>query len=275
MALSPPLLPTELILQIIEALIPPESLTFLPPHHLVTRTLLSLSLTSRLTHYLAHQLLMTHCIYLNSQTGLEDFSTVPRGCLPECRIQRRTHSRSICLAPFSHRNEVTIHPATRIDILFSMLAVSLRRLEEPDYIHEAWSAWPRLRRLSLTHPSVRDGFVAALHRCPSLTHLVLAHPSVTDPLSPDMADTVSWMGLQRVTIVSPVPGDFWERARRNQRVVQGFDKSFLARLMVTFEDERLNMTAQGDMTHVTIPWGPEHQSDPTPFWVRDRVLNGF
>ncbi|KAL3495009.1 hypothetical protein BJX62DRAFT_233660 [Aspergillus germanicus] len=81
-----------------------------------------------MTHYKAHKLLMTHCIHLSSQRALKTFNTTTQGCLPDCEAQRRTRAESMVLAPFTHRNQLTPAFAQEIDILFSTLAGSLRRL---------------------------------------------------------------------------------------------------------------------------------------------------
>ncbi|KAL3450545.1 hypothetical protein BJX65DRAFT_270978 [Aspergillus insuetus] len=124
---SQPTFPTELIWQIIDCLIPSES-ALIPTHNAVTRTLLSLSLASRLTHYKAHELLMTYCIHLSSQRALKTFNTTSQGCLPDCEAQCRRQAQSMVLAPFTHRNQVTPASARDIDATFSMLAGTLRRL---------------------------------------------------------------------------------------------------------------------------------------------------
>ncbi|KAL2851091.1 hypothetical protein BJY01DRAFT_209465 [Aspergillus pseudoustus] len=318
-------LPTELIFQVIESLIPSYPPPVLPPHHVVTRTFLSLCLTSKSTHYIAHGLFIQHCIYLGSLPGLQAFSGASPGCLPECPIQRHTHSTSMYLAPFRHRDEVTNGPAIQISDMFSTLAGSLRRLvldfpwrgfypesdsrqasiilarafrrlsaieefvsieddlpldlpqEEDNYIHEAWSAWPRLRALSLNSPRITEGFVQAFQRCPNLTHVVFAKPlGLTEPLPAEALDVVAQMRLrlQRVTFVETTRGwDFWARIQDYQRMVREFDRSFLGGLMARSGDEQGTGSPVLELRYVGIPSVPPNQNDITAPWVRDRVMD--
>ncbi|KAL3459306.1 hypothetical protein BJX64DRAFT_291283 [Aspergillus heterothallicus] len=124
---SRPALPTELIWRIIDSLVPSGS-TLIPRDHPITRTLLSLSLASRLTHYRAHELLLMHCVHINSPTVIERFNAANDGCIPDCGIHHRTHTKAMYLAPFEHRNQLTTDPVREIDTMLSMLAGSLRRL---------------------------------------------------------------------------------------------------------------------------------------------------
>ncbi|KAJ0414034.1 hypothetical protein BJY00DRAFT_295795 [Aspergillus carlsbadensis] len=124
---SQPPLPIELIWKIIDLLVPSEG-SLVPRDHALTRTLLNLALACRITHYKAHELLLTCCMHLNSQTALRRFNIATEGCLLDCGAHHRTHGREMYLAPFTHRNQVTEASAGEIDVTFSMLAGSLRRL---------------------------------------------------------------------------------------------------------------------------------------------------
>jgi hypothetical protein len=58
-------LPQEIILHIISALIPSPPPLVLPPQHVSTKTLLSLTLVSRSCHEVATRLLYTYCVYID------------------------------------------------------------------------------------------------------------------------------------------------------------------------------------------------------------------
>jgi hypothetical protein len=124
-------LPPELILLIVEALIPPKSRVF-PPDHPVTRTLLSLSLTCKLTHPLARELLFTHCLYLNSGKRIEDVLNQSQLCrFVRCGpagVDKGTRARSLFLA-FPSAVTISLNSTDRqIDCLLSLFSTSVRCL---------------------------------------------------------------------------------------------------------------------------------------------------
>ncbi|KAL4903566.1 hypothetical protein BDW74DRAFT_179563 [Aspergillus multicolor] len=94
-------LPPELILLIVEALIPSNPPIF-PCDHPVTRTLLSLILTCKLTHHLAQDLLFAHCLYLNSGKRIHDAVTQSSLCKnppdEQTNQDKETRCRSLYLA---------------------------------------------------------------------------------------------------------------------------------------------------------------------------------
>src|ERR1700733_9991989 len=63
-------LPTELLLHIIDSLIPSNPPVAFPASHIVTRTLLKLCLVSKTIHYAAIRLLFAHCVYIDSPDRL-------------------------------------------------------------------------------------------------------------------------------------------------------------------------------------------------------------
>jgi hypothetical protein len=65
-----PTLPAEVILMVVEALIPPNSLKIHRPDDAVTKTLISLTLVCNLTYHTARRLLFQHCLYLDSISRL-------------------------------------------------------------------------------------------------------------------------------------------------------------------------------------------------------------
>ncbi|KAL4979887.1 hypothetical protein BDW66DRAFT_147802 [Aspergillus desertorum] len=124
-------LPPELILLIIEALIPPKPPIF-PPGHSVTRTLLSLTLTCKLTHPLARELLFTHCLYLNSGKRIEDALEHSQLCksarCSPAGANKGTRARSVFLA-FPSAVTISLSSTDRqIGRLLSLFSTGICRL---------------------------------------------------------------------------------------------------------------------------------------------------
>ncbi|KAL5337974.1 hypothetical protein BJX70DRAFT_367823 [Aspergillus crustosus] len=306
-------LPVELLLQIIEELIPSKTAIF-APNHPVTRTLHSLTLI-KLTYPLAKRLLLTHCVHLNSLKRLHRFNT----SISQHNAEQRAHIHSVHLRPFHHRNEVTYTAATQIDTLISLLGRNLRRLVlempfqgfKPEidvsnalsflpnleefcsirddfplytaitgnrYTRETWTTWPRLKRLALYRVDINEAFVAALNRVPSLTHLVLTQPGGLDaPLPRDVAETLSWKALQRVLIISGRRGEFWKRSPDNPVLLRyWYANSFLARLVDTYGSLRDGSVVERQLLHLSVMAGghAEVDVDPALAVYRDHALNG-
>ncbi|KAL4983295.1 hypothetical protein BDW68DRAFT_38272 [Aspergillus falconensis] len=124
-------LPPELILLVIEALIQSNAPTF-PPSHPVTRTLLSLTLTCKLTQPLARELLFTHCLYLNSGKRIEDALTNSQLCkfarYSPAGVDKGTRARSLFLA-FPSAVTISLKSTDRqIDRLLTIFRTNIRRL---------------------------------------------------------------------------------------------------------------------------------------------------
>ncbi|KAL4997021.1 hypothetical protein BDV10DRAFT_186676 [Aspergillus recurvatus] len=124
-------LPPELILLVIEALVPSNPPIF-PPSHPVTRTLLSLTLTCRLTHSLARELLFTHCLYLDSGKRIEDALKSSQLCkFARCSpagVDKGTRARSLFLA-FPSAVTISLNSTDRhIDSLLTLFSTGIRRL---------------------------------------------------------------------------------------------------------------------------------------------------
>ncbi|KAL4818896.1 hypothetical protein BDW67DRAFT_156209, partial [Aspergillus spinulosporus] len=124
-------LPPELILLIIEALIPSKSRIF-PPEHPVTRTLLSLSLTCKLTYPLARKLLFTHCLYLNSGKRIENALNQSQLCrfvrYGTAGVDKGKWAKSLFLA-FPSAVTISLNSTDRqIDRLLSLFSTSIRCL---------------------------------------------------------------------------------------------------------------------------------------------------
>lgn len=125
-----PYLPTEIVLQIIADLIPPKSNEIFPPSHLITRTLVSLTLTSKLTRLCAQQLLLDHCLYIDSSQRLEAFLDGYQKSISTHNTdeQWRKKPKLLFLAPFPSDSLEQPQTVRRVDELSLSLSDNLERL---------------------------------------------------------------------------------------------------------------------------------------------------
>jgi hypothetical protein len=136
-----PFLPPDLILYVID-FIPPASDTAkiaYEPSHILTRTLLALTLTSRIIYPTARRLLYTHCLYVDSPrrlrcllSSLSAYTADPAApqSLPPIESKPSTiqHETSLYLAPFLNDTINDLPTAQAVHHLLSLLAPTLRRL---------------------------------------------------------------------------------------------------------------------------------------------------
>ncbi|KAE8356408.1 hypothetical protein BDV28DRAFT_110810 [Aspergillus coremiiformis] len=119
-----PQLPAEIILHVLECLIPPAAPVALSPRDPVTQTLMSFTLASRLTHQAAKRLLFKHCIYLDSDRRLDHvLSQLNAG-----DGERQPEPVGLFLAPFPYCNLEEPCVIKRVDQLLSHIGGNLRRL---------------------------------------------------------------------------------------------------------------------------------------------------
>jgi hypothetical protein len=125
-------LPPELILQIVDSVVPSgNSRIAIPPWDIATRTLLALTLVSRTTYAAATRNLLRHCLFIDSSrrlrlllTRLSHPSSLPQ-TLP--KVGLRQHIESLYLAPF--RDTIDDLPtAIWIRELLCIVRGTLRRL---------------------------------------------------------------------------------------------------------------------------------------------------
>ncbi|KNG83620.1 hypothetical protein ANOM_008359 [Aspergillus nomiae NRRL 13137] len=119
-----PQIPAEVILQIIECLVPSAHPVVFPPAHPVTQTLISLTLVSSLTHRTAKRLLLKHCIYLDSDKRLDHV-------LPQLRTDdaiQQADPMGLFLAPFPDNSLEEPQVVKQVDQLSSHVCGNLRRL---------------------------------------------------------------------------------------------------------------------------------------------------
>lgn len=125
-------LPLDLILSVIEWIVPDPKSIALPPSHVVTKTLLCLARTSAIAYPAARRLLYTHCLWIDSVQRLQclvaSFQTPPsvlHRTRPEVPVLE--HINSLYL--FYDEGEVrNLSVALLLLDLFALVAPHLRRL---------------------------------------------------------------------------------------------------------------------------------------------------
>ncbi|KAL2818798.1 hypothetical protein BDW59DRAFT_126623 [Aspergillus cavernicola] len=263
--MAPADLPAELILQIIECLIPSNPPVAFGTTHLVTRTLLSLTLVCRLVSCTARQLLIKHCLHIDSEDRLDRL--LQQSVLSATR-------RGLFLSPFPVDNLDIPSTVRQVDRLSSIIHRNLTRLVidmplrylYPEDDHQQlrpvlraafarmimleefcsvrdelylstvegrqepaiWSFWPRLQRLALYNVAIESSqFLEGLRQCSSLTHLVLVRPDgLAEEISPRQIGSDFLPSLQRLIIVNTAPG-FLHSTPFDQRK---WEESFVGRL---------------------------------------------
>ncbi|KAE8152635.1 MFS general substrate transporter [Aspergillus avenaceus] len=235
------MLPSELILNVVESLIPPNPPVAYPRSHSITQTLLSLSLVSKLTSKTAKELLYKHCLYIDSEHCILSLMQQQNGNI---------HPSGIFLAPFSegdlNQPEVvnrinqlsyrafesltklvinmplrSLYPEEDENQLRPVLRAAFSRLTnleefcsvqdelylgtvEDDSEPAVWSFWPRLRRLALYNADVTDPqLFQGLRRCPSIRDLVLVRADgLIETVSDEEVDLDAYLQLKAMTIVN-------------------------------------------------------------------------
>lgn len=117
-------LPAELILFVIDCLLPSNPSVVFSPGHVITRTLLSLTLVCKLVSRAAKKLLLKHCLYINSAYRLNQL--LKKGTLSA--NNSRSSSTRLFLSPFS-ANNLNIPPLVhQINELSAITSASLTSL---------------------------------------------------------------------------------------------------------------------------------------------------
>lgn len=147
-------LPPELLLQIIESVLPVNQRALLPASHSSTRTLLALTRVSRATHGKAVELLRQRCLYLDSSRRLGDvLLCMPRfvPTMPPALSLR--HVTSLYLAPFGLSLD-DLPTAMWVRELFCEVCETLRRL----VVHMPFNSLDLLADHLDVKRTLRDGF---------------------------------------------------------------------------------------------------------------------
>ncbi|KAL4743983.1 hypothetical protein BDV11DRAFT_210706 [Aspergillus similis] len=117
-------LPPELILSVVDCLIPSSPPVVFSLGHVVTRTLLSLTLVSKLVFRAAKKLLLKHCLYINSANRLD--LLLRKGTISATNSQ--SSSMGLFLSPFS-ANNLNIPPLVhQINDLSTIISANLTSL---------------------------------------------------------------------------------------------------------------------------------------------------
>lgn len=120
-------LPGEVILQVVDNLIPSHSRKIHRPSDIVTKTLISLTLTCKLTHPLSRQLLFRHCLYIDSKDRLD--SLLDRsGYFTSNNHNQSIQACSLFLAPFPPESLNEPHIVNQIERLFGRIRTTLQNL---------------------------------------------------------------------------------------------------------------------------------------------------
>ncbi|PHH85211.1 hypothetical protein CDD83_754 [Cordyceps sp. RAO-2017] len=125
---GPAKLPTELILHIVECVLPANPRALLPASHAATKTLLALTRVSRATYQHASKLLRQRCLYLDSNRRLADVLVCMSRFVPTLppTLPLR-HVTSLYLAPFASSLD-ELATAVRTRELLCEVSETLRRL---------------------------------------------------------------------------------------------------------------------------------------------------
>ncbi|TWU77148.1 hypothetical protein ED733_008411 [Metarhizium rileyi] len=200
-------LPPELILHIIDCLIPSTPYPILPSRHTSTKTLISLTAVCRVTYKHASRLLRQHCVYVDSSQRLATYvACIPRLVPTLPPILSLAHITSLYLAPFgaSMDDQPT---AERVLELLRQVCDSLRRL----VVHMPFSSLDPLGRDPLDEHRVvrrilREGF-EQLTKVEEFTCLG-DYPSLSVP---DAHTDVwrLWPDLQRLTLFEMPLDNHW------------------------------------------------------------------
>ncbi|POR39796.1 Uncharacterized protein TPAR_00003 [Tolypocladium paradoxum] len=147
-------LPTELILHIMDCVLPANPRALIPPSHISTKTLLALTRVSRATYRHASRLLRQRCLYLDSSRRLADVLVCMPRLVPTLQpALSLRHVTSLHLAPFgpSLDDQPT---AIWVRELFCEVCETLRRL----VVQMPFSSLDPLDDHLNVRRTLRDGF---------------------------------------------------------------------------------------------------------------------
>ncbi|KAL2797880.1 hypothetical protein BJX66DRAFT_323046 [Aspergillus keveii] len=253
-------LPAELILHVVECLIPSALPVVFGPQHIVTRTLRSLSLVCKLVSRTAKHLLIKHCLYIDTSHRLDRLLGVTSPFAFAGQNGHCPFPAGLFLFPFPVENLNIPSIAQQLDHLSLAVCSGLTRLvidmplrylyPEDDHLRvrpilrEAfkrmamleefcsepaiWSFWPRLQRLALYNVAIESSqFIDGLRQCVNLTHLVLVRPDgLADEVPAELISSKFLPSLQRLMIVNTAEG-FLHSTHVDQTT---WEESFVGRL---------------------------------------------
>ena len=195
-------LPTELILHIVDCVLPANPRALIPPSHISTRTLLALTRVSRVTYREASRLLRQHCLYIDSSRRLADLLLCIPRLVPTLQpALSLRHVTSLHLAPFgvSLDDQPT---AMWVRELFCEVCETLRRL----VVQMPFSSLDPLDDHLNVRRILRDGF----EQLTKLQEFVCLgeYPSLSVP---DAHTDVwrLWLGLKRLALFGVPMNSHW------------------------------------------------------------------
>ncbi|KAL7927521.1 hypothetical protein ACQKWADRAFT_277016 [Trichoderma austrokoningii] len=126
--MSPPALPPELLVLIVDAVLPPNPHLLFPASNSTTRTLLALTKVSRATHAQATRLLRQRCMFIDSSRRLVDMLLCMPRLVPSLPpVLSLRHISELYIAPF--RDTLDDLPTAQwVRELFCEVSRTLRRL---------------------------------------------------------------------------------------------------------------------------------------------------
>ncbi|KAH7017236.1 hypothetical protein EDB80DRAFT_772675 [Ilyonectria destructans] len=108
--------PTEIILLVVESLVPRNSDEIYPPSHLVTKSLLAFTRVCRATYPPASKLLLQFCLYIDSKSRAANFSASLKSA-PLERIFSNHRRARLFLQPFRSEDERGSAPPPPVDAI--------------------------------------------------------------------------------------------------------------------------------------------------------------
>ncbi|RGP65316.1 hypothetical protein FLONG3_9292 [Fusarium longipes] len=286
----------ELHYHIIEAVLPSNPRTIIPPWHISTKTLVSLTRVSRSTRKVAMRLLLERCPYVDTSRRLELLLCVPRLYL--------TNITSLYLTPFG--NKLNDLPKARlVRKLFFAVRRTLRRLvidmpselvddhmnvrrilgqgfERLTKLHEfvclgdypvlsiqeaptkVWDVWPDLRRLVIFGAPINNHrlwwHIATRH---NLEQVILARPLAVEATN------------IKEEFFNKLPRDD-KRLDRDIKITL-LDAAFVCRKVNTWRWKEYDPEGRITVEVYDVPtsfYGDETPEELVAAWVRRGALNG-
>ncbi|KAH8821393.1 hypothetical protein F5884DRAFT_767641 [Xylogone sp. PMI_703] len=212
-------LPPDLILYILDFIpLTATPVIALPASHEITKTLLALTVTSRLTHLPALRLLYTRCMFIDSQSRLDTLVRTITTTLDRVHSPRVLDLiTSVYLAPFPEHNPGP-HTATAIGNLLSTLleiiSRTLKRLVIDMPLRTLfWHPFPKLIN-TFSQLTSLEIF------CSVRDELYLGSLDDSFTWNPDVPIWSSWTQLETLVLYNVDTGrsDFWDGIRKLTRL---------------------------------------------------------
>ncbi|KAL4953635.1 hypothetical protein BDW69DRAFT_194673 [Aspergillus filifer] len=237
-------LPAELILHIIECLIPSDPPVIFTREHEITHTLLNLTLVCKLVSRTARQLLLKHCLQIDSRDRLDQI--LQSGILTRNQHQLPTQT-SLFLSPYP-REEFDV-PATvhAINTFSTLLCTSLTRLVidiplRPFYLEQDFSSVCPILRSAFSRMTALQEFTS------------VRDDLFLEALSMEIADEEHLWDMWGRPALQPMVWSFWP----NLRKLALFD------VAVDRDQFLIGLRECKSLTHLVLvrPYGLAEEIDP-------------